>query len=110
MSTSKVFLPNSSSMLNGGRIVKVTVLPVDLAKSPASALAPTWVEPTLSTRTSAPLARPADARSENAIIPIWRKRIDSSRHLLSTLAYKLARCTSSLLRFGPADCPILMIG
>src|SRR3981189_1641664 len=98
MSTSKVFLPNSSSMLNGGRIVKFTVWPVALVMSAASALAATWVEPTLSTRTSAALARAVDATSANTTIPVLAARIVSSLRVVMEIILHAATVRFQVLR------------
>jgi hypothetical protein len=48
-------------MLNGGRTVKITLWPVCFSNSAAMAFAAICVDPTLSTRTSAAVARVDEA-------------------------------------------------
>src|SRR5215475_12607501 len=73
MTASNVFSASSLSMLNGGRIVKVTLWPVSLSNSAAMAFAAICVEPTLSTRTSAAVARVDETMSVRVLTTIVRK-------------------------------------
>src|SRR5437870_2206575 len=82
MTVSNVFAASSLSMSNGGRMVKVTLWPVCFSNSAAMAFAAICVDPTLSTRTSAAVARVDEAMSVSALTAIVRKdrRMMSSRN------------------------------
>ena len=60
-------------MLNGGRMVKITLWPVCFSNSAAMAFAAICVEPTLSTRTSAAVARVDETMSVSVLTTIVRK-------------------------------------
>src|SRR5215469_14065874 len=83
MTASNVFSASSLSMSNGGRIVKVTLLHVCFSNSVAMAFAAICVDPTLSTRTSAALARVDERISVSVLTTMVRKdgRMMSSRLL-----------------------------
>jgi hypothetical protein len=69
MTASNVFSASSLSMSNGGRIVKVNLWRVCFSNSVAMAFAAICVDPTLSTRTSAALAR-VDETMSHAVAKI----------------------------------------
>src|SRR5262245_58883693 len=73
MTASNVFSATSLSMLKGGRIVKVTLWPVCFSNSVAMAFAAICVDPTLSTRTSAAVARVDETMSVSGLTTIVRK-------------------------------------
>src|SRR5262249_43833526 len=80
MTASNVFSASSLSNSNGGRILKVTLWPVCFSNSVAMAFAAIRVDPTLSTRTSAALARVDEPMSVSTLTAMGRKnrRIVSS--------------------------------
>src|SRR5215467_9914313 len=88
MIASNVFSASSLSMLNGGRIVKITLWPVCFSNSVAMAFAAICVDPTLSTRTSAVVARVGATMSINVLTAIVRKdgRMMSSRNAAVVIA------------------------
>src|SRR5215510_10656890 len=82
-----IFSASSLSMSNGGRIVKVTLWWVCFSNSVAMAFAAICVEPTLSTRTSAAVAR-VDETMSVSVLTIVRKdgRMMSSRNAAVVIA------------------------
>src|SRR5262249_22529181 len=71
MMASNAFSASSLSMLNGGRIVKITLWP--LLEFSGDGLGRDRVDPTLSTRTSAAVARVDEAMSVSALTAIVQK-------------------------------------
>src|SRR6516164_7193579 len=88
MTASNAFSASSLLMSNGGRIVKVTLWWVCFSNSVAMALAAICVDPTLSTRTSAAVARVDETMSVSVLTTIVRKdgRMMSSRNAAVVIA------------------------
>src|SRR5439155_12338657 len=91
MTASNVFSATSFSMLNGGRMVKITLWPVCFSNSPAMAFAAIYVDPTLSTRTSAAGARVDETISVSVLTVIAQKDrcMMSSRNAAVLIARRL---------------------
>src|SRR5262245_9310742 len=88
MTASNVFSASSLSMSNGGRMVKVTLWRGCFANSGAIGFAPVSVDPTLSTRTLAAVARVDETMSVSVLTTIVRKdgRMFSSRNAAVVIA------------------------
>src|SRR5262249_27918029 len=73
MTASNAFSASSLSMSNGGRIVKVHLVRVCFSNSVAMTFAAICVDPMLSTRTSAAVARVDETMSTSVLTTIVRK-------------------------------------
>src|SRR5215831_3143762 len=88
MTASNVFSASSLSMSNGGRIVNATLWPVCFSNSVAMAFAAICVDPTLSTRTSAALARVDETMSVSPLTAMVRK----NRRIVSSVNDAMVHC------------------
>src|SRR6516165_7193799 len=90
MTASNAFDASSLSISNGGRIVKVTLWRVCFSNLVAMALAAICVDPTLSTRTSAAVARIDETMSVSVLTTIVRKDwlMMSSRNAAVVIAHE----------------------